>query len=90
MRRRWIAALVVASLLVVSPGASADPSNWGQLAQIILWLERIDQTLRDVNDTVDGIKQTVATVYPDGALRTIQTLFELELSRRQTATTLSI
>jgi hypothetical protein len=76
MRRRWIAALVVAALLVVSPGASADPANWAQLGQIILWLERINQTMRDVNDTVDGIKQKVNDVYPDGALRTIQTLFE--------------
>lgn len=75
-QRRWIGALVVAAVLAGSPQASADPTNWAQLAQIILWLERIDQTLRNINDTVDGIKQKVTDVYPDGALRAIQTLFE--------------
>jgi hypothetical protein len=54
MRRRWVAALVVAALLLGSSGAPADPSNWGQLAQIVLWLKRIDGTLKDINDLVDG------------------------------------
>ena len=36
MRRKWIAAFVVVVLLLVSPAASADPSNWAQLAQIVL------------------------------------------------------
>ena len=76
MKRRWIGGLVVAALLIGSAGASADPANWGQLTQIVLWLERIDQTLRSINDAVDGIKHKVADVYPDGALRTIDTLFE--------------
>jgi hypothetical protein len=76
MRRRSIGALLVVMLLAWSPGAQADPTNWPQLAQILLWLERIDSTMRNINDTVDGIKQKVADVYPDSALRTIGTLFE--------------
>jgi hypothetical protein len=76
MRRRWLAGLVVAVFLFGSPGASADPTNWAQLGQIILWLERIDQTLRDINDIVDGVKEKLAIVYPNGALRQIETFFE--------------
>jgi hypothetical protein len=36
MRRRWLAGLVLAVLLLGSSATSADPTNWGQLAQIIL------------------------------------------------------
>ena len=71
MRRRWLAGLVVAVLLLGSSGASADPSNWAQLGQIILWLQRIDQTLRDINDIVDTVKEKLSIVYPNGALRQI-------------------
>jgi len=76
MRRRWLAGLVVAVLLLGSSGASADPSNWAQLGQIILWLQRIDQTLRDINDIVDSVKEKLLIVYPNGALRQIETFFE--------------
>jgi len=76
MPRRWVAALVVAAVLFGSSGASADPSNWGQLAQIIAWLKRIDGTLKDVNELVDKAKDTLFIVYPAGALRTIRTAFE--------------
>lgn len=76
MRRRWLAGLVVAVLLLGSSGASADPSNWAQLGQIILWLQRIDQTLRDINDIVDTVKEKLLIVYPNGALRQIETFFE--------------
>lgn len=76
MRRRWLAGLVVAVLLLGSSGASADPSNWAQLGQIILWLQRIDQTLRDINDIVDSVKEKLSIVYPNGALRQIETFFE--------------
>jgi hypothetical protein len=76
MKRRWLAGLVVAVLLFGSSGASADPSNWAQLGQIIMWLQRIDQTLRDINDLVDSVKEKLLIVYPDGALRQIETFFE--------------
>jgi len=48
MRRRWLPGLVLAVLLLRSSATSADPTNWGQLAQIILWLQQIDRTLRDL------------------------------------------
>ena len=38
MKRRWLAGFVVAVFLFGSSSASADPSNWAQLGQIILWL----------------------------------------------------
>jgi hypothetical protein len=76
MRRRVVSGLLVVLLLVWSQGASADPSNWGHLGQIILWLERIDQTLRNINDAVDGIRLKFTDVYPDAALRAIDILFE--------------
>ena len=76
MRRRWIAGLVVAVLLLGSSGTSADPTNWGQLGQIILWLQQIDQTLKDLNVAVDDIRGNLAQVYPEAGLRQIETLFE--------------
>jgi hypothetical protein len=76
MRRRWLAGLVVAVLLLGSSGASADPTNWAHLAQIILWLQQIDQTLRDLNAVVDDIRGNLAQVYPEAALRQIETVFE--------------
>ena len=76
MRRRWLAGLVLAVLLVGSSATSADPTNWGQLAQIILWLQQIDQTLRDLNVVVDDIRGNLAQVYPEAGLRQIETLFE--------------
>ncbi len=76
MRRRWLAGLVVAVLLLESSGASADPSNWAHLAQIILWLQQIDQTLRDINGVVDDIRQRLFNVYPEAAVRKIETVFE--------------
>lgn len=76
MKRRWLAGLVVAVFLFGSSGASADPSNWAQLGQIILWLQRIDATLRDINDVVDGVREKLFIVYPEGALRHIETFFE--------------
>ena len=76
MRRRWIVATVLAVLLLGSSGTSADPTNWGQLAQIILWLQQIDQTLKDLNVAVDDIRGNLAQVYPEAGLRQIETLFE--------------
>jgi hypothetical protein len=76
MKRRWLAGLVVAVFLFGSSGASADPSNWAQLGQIILWLQRIDATLRDINEVVDGVREKLFIVYPAGALRHIETFFE--------------
>ena len=76
MRRRWLAGLVLAVLLLGSSATSADPTNWGQLAQIILWLQQIDQTLRDLNVVVDDIRGNLAQVYPEAGLRQIETLFE--------------
>jgi hypothetical protein len=76
MARRWLAALVVAVLLFGSSGASADPGNWAQLTQIVLWLQRIDQTLSNINGVVEDIRHKFARVYPDRAVREIQTFFE--------------
>jgi hypothetical protein len=76
MRRRALAVVVIGLLLVGSSGASADPTNWPQLAQIILWLEQIDRTLRDINRITDDIKGKLNNVYPLGSLRKIQTYFE--------------
>jgi hypothetical protein len=76
MRRRWLAGLVVAVLLPGSSGASADPTNWGHLTQIILWLQQIDQTLRDINGVVDDVKDRLFIVYPQAALRRIEAVFE--------------
>jgi len=76
MRKRVLAGIVAVVLLFGSSAASADPSNWAHLAQIILWLERIDSTLRDINDLIDGVKEKLFIVYPEGALREIQTFFE--------------
>jgi hypothetical protein len=76
MARRWLAGLVVTLLLFGSSGASADPSNWTQLGQIILWLQQIDQTLKDLNVVVDDIRGNLAQVYPEAGLRHIETFFE--------------
>jgi hypothetical protein len=76
MGRRWLAGIVVAVLLLGSSGVSADPGSWGQLAQIILWLERIDGTLKEINEMVDGVKSKLYVVYPGSVLRTIDTVFE--------------
>lgn len=76
MRRRWLAGLAVVVLLLGSSRVSADPSNWAQLTQILLWLERIDSTLRDINDVSDKVKDKLFLVYPENVLRTIETFFE--------------
>ena len=76
MRNRWLAGLVVSLFLLGASGASADPTNWAQLAQIILTLQRIDNALADINDLVDGVKEKLAVVYPENALRKIETVFE--------------
>ncbi len=76
MRRSWLAGFVVAALLLGSPGASADPTNWGPLTQIVLWLQQIDQTLRDINGLIDDVKQRLLIVYPETALRKIETVFQ--------------
>jgi len=47
-----------------------------QLGQIILWLQQIDQTLKDLNVVVDDIRGNLAQVYPEAGLRHIETLFE--------------
>ena len=76
MRKRWLAGLVVSLFLLGASGASADPTNWAQLAQIILTLQRIDNALADINDLVDGVKEKLAVVYPENALRKIETVFQ--------------
>lgn len=76
MRKRWLAGVVVSLYLLGASAASADPTNWAQLTQIILTLQRIDATLADINDLVDGVKQKLFIVYPEGALRRIETFFE--------------
>ena len=76
MARRWIAALVVALLLFGSSGASADPTNWAQLLQIIAWLQQIDSTLENIDGVADDIRHKLGVVYPGRALRRIETLFE--------------
>ncbi len=76
MRRRWLAGFVVTVLLLGSSGASADPTSWGPLTQIVLWLHEIDQTLRDINGLIDDVKQRLFIVYPEAALRKIETVFQ--------------
>jgi hypothetical protein len=76
MRSRWLAGLAVALLLLGSSRVSADPSNWAQLAQIIVWLERIDGTLRDINEFADRIRHKLYIVYPENVLQHIETFFE--------------
>ena len=76
MARRWLAALVVLVLLFGSSGASADPTNWGQLTQIVLWLQRIDDTLKNINGVVEDIRHKLGVVYPARALQQIETFFE--------------
>ena len=76
MKNRWLAGFVVAVFLLGSPGASADPTNWGQLGQIILWLHRIEQTLAEINDHVTRTWEKLSNMYPEAALRRIQTVFE--------------
>ena len=76
MKTRGVAAFAVLVLLIASARVSADPSNWGQLGQILLWLQRIDGTLRDINDVSDKVKDKLFIVYPENVLRTIETFFE--------------
>ena len=76
MRRRSLAVVVIGVLLFGSSGASADPTNWPQLAQIIAWLEQIDRTLRDINRITEDIKGKLNLVYPLGSLRKIETFFD--------------
>jgi len=76
MARRWLAALVVAFVLFGSSGASANPTNWPQLIQIIAWLQQIDSTLKNINGVVEDIRHKLGVVYPGRALQRIETLFE--------------
>jgi hypothetical protein len=76
MRRRSLAVVVIGVQLFGSSGASADPTNWPQLAQIIAWLEQIDRTLRDINRITEDIKGKLNLVYPLGSLRKIETFFD--------------
>lgn len=76
MRIRCCAVFVAALLLLGAQGVAADPTNWGQLTQILVTLQRMNQTLSEINSLVDGVKQKLSIVYPDGALRTIATVFE--------------
>jgi hypothetical protein len=63
-------------LLLGPSSSSADPANWGHLAQIIAWLEQIDQTLAEVNDVVSDIKTKIAEAYPHDVLREIEIVLE--------------
>ena len=76
MRHRSLAVVVIGLLLLGSSGASADPTNWPQLAVIIQWLQRIDGTLRGINNITEDIKGKLNNVYPLGSLRRIETYFE--------------
>jgi hypothetical protein len=76
MKRRTLAAGLVLTLLLSSGVSSADPSNWGHLGRILLWLQAIDSTLQRVNGIADEIKMRLADVYPNAALRQILIVFE--------------
>jgi hypothetical protein len=76
MKHRWLAVVVIAVFLFGSSGASADPTNWPQLALIIQWLQRVDGTLRDINRITEDIKGKLNIVYPLGSLRKIETFFD--------------
>ena len=76
MRRGWVAAAALATVLLVAPRAGADPGSWAELAKIIFWLERVDSALRGINDIVDDMKERYFLVYPQQVIRHIETLFE--------------
>ncbi len=76
MKRRTLAVLVILVLLLGPSSSSADPTNWAHLAQIIAWLQQIDQTLAEVNDLVDDIRTKLASAYPQDALRQIEIVLE--------------
>ncbi len=76
MKRRYLAVLVIVVLMLGSRSSSADPANWGQLAQIVAWLRQIDATLANVNGLVKDIKTKFADVYPRDVVRQIGTALE--------------
>ena len=76
MKRRYLAVVVTILLLLGPRSSSADPTNWAQLAQIIAWLQQIDQTLAQVNGFAEGIKTAIADVYPRDVLRQIEIVLE--------------
>src|SRR5688500_4425010 len=76
MRRRSLVALAITALLMVSSTATADPTSWPQLLQIIAWLQQMDSTLKNINGVVEDIRHKLATVYPDRSVRRIETFFQ--------------
>jgi hypothetical protein len=75
MRHRSLAVVVIGFLLLGSSGASADPTNWPQLAVIIQWLQRIDGTLR-ASTTLRRTSREAQQRLSLGSLRRIETYFE--------------
>ena len=76
MKRRSLAGLAILALLLGPSSSSADPTNWGHLAQIVAWLEQMNQTLARVNGLVEGIRTKLADVYPRDVLRQIEIVME--------------
>ncbi len=76
MKRRYLAVVVTVLLLLGPRSSSADPTNWASLAQIIAWLQQINGTLNEINGLVEGIRTSIATVYPRDVLRQIEIVLE--------------
>ena len=76
MKRRYLGVVAILVLLLGPSSSSADPASWGQLAQIIAWLEQMNQTLARVNGFVEGIRTKLAYVYPRDVLRQIEIVME--------------
>jgi hypothetical protein len=76
MKRRLVAATLVLALLMGAGISSADPSNWGQLGRILLWLEHINSTLNRVNMLADDIKDRLSQAYPNAVVGQIDIFFE--------------
>jgi len=76
MKRRYLGVVAILVLLLGPSSSSADPASWGQLAQIIAWLEQMNQTLARVNGFAEGIRTKLADVYPRDVLRQIEIVME--------------
>jgi hypothetical protein len=76
MKRRYLAVLAILVLLLGPSSSSADPLSWAHLAQIIAWLQQIDQTLDRVNGLAESIRTKLADVYPRDVLNQIDIVLE--------------
>jgi hypothetical protein len=76
MKRRYLAVPAILVLFLRPSTSSADPASWGQLGQIIAWLQQIDRTLAQIESRVYAMRTKFADVYPRDVLRRIDIAFE--------------